>query len=200
MMGLEPTCIQDQNGEGSLTSTAPRRRFFTMLTCQVPGVHHAELNRISRYHCFSVGQSYINQMLPDLTKLVGKSHATNHCLRFGEFKIWLICICTCIFRSTAIMYMRRARLPWETIAKITGHKSTKNLIAYYDTYLEGQGMQVFKNNCWSKYYLRLCWRLYSNWHWCRLHSGRPSSQSGIGEPRWPAEAYWMGRGVCSSGH
>ena len=41
------------------------------------------------------------------------------------------------------MYMRRAGLPWETIAKITGHKNTKNLIAYYDTYLEGQGMQVF---------------------------------------------------------
>ena len=38
------------------------------------------------------------------------------------------------------MYMRRAGLPWETIVKITGHKSTKNLIAYYDTYLEGQGV------------------------------------------------------------
>jgi len=41
------------------------------------------------------------------------------------------------------MYMRRAGLPWETIAKITGHKNTKNLIAYYNTVLEGQGIQVF---------------------------------------------------------
>ena len=40
------------------------------------------------------------------------------------------------------MYMRRAGLAWETIAKITGHKNTKNLIAYYDTVLEGQGIQV----------------------------------------------------------
>ena len=49
-----------------------------------------------------------------------------------------------LFRSTAVMYMRRAGMQWETIAKITGHKGTKNLIAYYDTYLEGQGMQVVR--------------------------------------------------------
>ena len=30
-----------------------------------------------------------------------------------------------MFRSTAILYMRRAGLPWETIAKITGDAAVK---------------------------------------------------------------------------
>ena len=32
--------------------------------------------------------------------------------------------------------MRRAGLPWLTIAKITGHQSVENLIKYYDLSLE----------------------------------------------------------------
>ena len=44
------------------------------------------------------------------------------------------------YRATAIMYMRRAGLPWETIIKITGHKSTANLVKFYDLKLEAQGI------------------------------------------------------------
>ena len=43
------------------------------------------------------------------------------------------------FRATAIIYMRRAGLAWETIVKITGHKSTVNLVKHYDLKLEAQG-------------------------------------------------------------
>lgn len=43
------------------------------------------------------------------------------------------------FRSTAILYMRRAKLDWELICKITGHKNTQNLIRHYDVMLESQG-------------------------------------------------------------
>ena len=35
--------------------------------------------------------------------------------------------------------MRRAGLSWETIVKITGHKSTVNLVKFYDLKLEAQG-------------------------------------------------------------
>ena len=44
-----------------------------------------------------------------------------------------------VYSATAIMYMRRAGLPWETIVKITGHKSTVNLVKHYDLKLEAQG-------------------------------------------------------------
>ena len=34
------------------------------------------------------------------------------------------------------MYMRRSGIPFETIAKVTGHKSVENLIKHYDLVLE----------------------------------------------------------------
>ena len=37
---------------------------------------------------------------------------------------------------TLIKAMRRAGLEWPTIAKITGHKSLKNLVQFYDLNLE----------------------------------------------------------------
>ena len=37
------------------------------------------------------------------------------------------------------MYLRRAGLPWETIIKVTGHKSTVTLVKNYDLKLEAPG-------------------------------------------------------------
>lgn len=58
--------------------------------------------------------------------------------------IWLNVFCSICFllkqyfnfRSTAIIFMRRAGIPWLTIAKITGHSSIENLIKHYDLKLE----------------------------------------------------------------
>ena len=55
--------------------------------------------------------------------------------RFKTYLFLNISIC----RATAVMYMRRAGLSWETIVKITGHKSTVNLVKFYDLKLEAQG-------------------------------------------------------------
>ena len=43
---------------------------------------------------------------------------------------------TPVLRVTSIKAMRRAGVEWPTIAKITGHKSLKNLIEFYDLNLE----------------------------------------------------------------
>ena len=49
----------------------------------MPGVMQRDWNRfIICFFFFSVGQGNINKMMPELTKQVGKEHATNHCLRF----------------------------------------------------------------------------------------------------------------------
>ena len=47
-------------------------------------------------------------------------------------------------RATSIMYMRRAGLSWETIIKITGHRSTVTLVKSYDTSMEAPGKIDFK--------------------------------------------------------
>ena len=64
-----------------------------------------------------------------------------------EFAIFEITIC---FRSSAVIYMRRAGLSWQTIQKITGHKKIDNLIKHYDTIMEAQGNiigQFLLNSC-----------------------------------------------------
>ena len=38
--------------------------------------------------------------------------------------------------ATAIMYMRRCGIPFETIAKVTGHTNVESLIKHYDLALE----------------------------------------------------------------
>ena len=38
--------------------------------------------------------------------------------------------------ATAIMYMRRCGIPFETIGKVTGHKNLESLIKHYDLTLE----------------------------------------------------------------
>ena len=43
--------------------------------------------------------------------------------------------------------MRRAGLPWLTIAKITGHQSVENLIKHYDLSLEVRGEIILKFYC-----------------------------------------------------
>jgi hypothetical protein len=47
-------------------------------------------------------------------------------------------------RATSIMYMRRAGLAWETIIKITGHKSTVTLVQSYDLKMEAHGKMDLK--------------------------------------------------------
>ena len=102
-------------------------------------------------------------MLPKMIQIVGKEHQTNHCLRlllllllFLIFLLYilflpillsalrlyhfLLCLLlTATYRSSSVLYMRRAGLSWELICKITGHSSTANLIKHYDTMLEAQG-------------------------------------------------------------
>ena len=70
-----------------------------------------------------VGPRMLPGMLPSLCKAVGKERCTNHQIR-----------------TTAIIYMRRAGIPWLTIAKITGHQSVENLVKYYDLNLEAPGL------------------------------------------------------------
>ena len=62
-----------------------------------------------------VGKNMIYKMLPELCLACDRPRQTNHSLR-----------------ATAIMYMRRAGLDWETIVKITGHKDTVNIVKFYD--------------------------------------------------------------------
>ena len=68
-------------------------------------------------------------MLPALCEAVGQPRCTNHQIRLNLNRGFFI-------RTTAIIYMRRAGIPWLTIAKITGHQSVENLIKYYDLNLE----------------------------------------------------------------
>ena len=69
-----------------------------------------------------VGPRLLGDMLPALCSAVNQPRCTNHQLR-----------------CTAIIFMRRAGLPWLTIAKITGHQSVENLIKHYDLSLEVRG-------------------------------------------------------------
>ena len=39
-------------------------------------------------------------------------------------------------RATAIMYMRRCGIPFQTIGKLTGHTNLESLIKHYDLSLE----------------------------------------------------------------
>ena len=71
-------------------------------------------------------------MLPALTDAVGRPNQTNH--SEVNIKGYIKTL-----RSTAVMYMRCAGLSWETIIKITGHKSTVNLLKFCDLKLEAQG-------------------------------------------------------------
>jgi len=48
--------------------------------------------------------------------------------------------------------MRRAGLDWELICKITGHKSTQNLIRHYDTMLESQGELCKNTQIFASYF------------------------------------------------
>ena len=50
---------------------------------------------------------------------------------------------TTFLRVTSIKAMRRAGIEWPTIAKITGHKSLKNLMELYDLNLEVTVMTLF---------------------------------------------------------
>ena len=70
-----------------------------------------------------VGRNMIYGMLSQLCAAVGRPRQTNHCVR-----------------ATAVMYMRRAGLEWETIIKITGHSSTVTLVKSYDLRLEAPGL------------------------------------------------------------
>ena len=74
------------------------------------------------------------EMLPALCAAVGEPRCTNHQLRFESY--FLDIFYTYNFRTTAIIYMRRAGVPWLTIAKITGHQSIENLVQHYDLNIE----------------------------------------------------------------
>ena len=76
-------------------------------------------------------------MLPALCEAVEQPKCTNHQIRFSiKFEIEFINNLVIFTRTTSIIYMRRAGIPWLTIAKITEHQSIENLIKYYDLYLE----------------------------------------------------------------
>ena len=70
-----------------------------------------------------VGKNMLSQMIPKLCQILERPRKTNHCLR-----------------ATAVMYMRRAGLSWETIIKITGHKNAVTLVKNYDLRLEAPGL------------------------------------------------------------
>ena len=71
----------------------------------------------------TVGKNKFADMLPTLCEIIGRPRQTNHCIR-----------------STAICYMRRAGMSWETIIKVTGHRSTVTLVKNYDLKLEAPGL------------------------------------------------------------
>ena len=71
----------------------------------------------------TVGKNKFSEMLPTLCEIIGRPRQTNHCIR-----------------STAICYMRRAGMSWETIIKVTGHRSTVTLVKNYDLKLEAPGL------------------------------------------------------------
>ena len=77
-----------------------------------------------------VGPRLLGDMLPALCSAVNQPRCTNHQLR-----------------CTAIIFMRRAGLPWLTIAKITGHQSVENLIKHYDLSVEVRGEIILKFYC-----------------------------------------------------
>ena len=59
---------------------------------------------------------------------------TNTSLRYYYF---FILVLTCSpSRATCVMYMRRCGIPFETIAKVTGHQNLESLIKHYDLQLE----------------------------------------------------------------
>ena len=94
-------------------------------------------------------------MLPALCEAVEQPKCTNHQIRFSiKFEIEFINNLVIFTRTTSIIYMRRAGIPWLTIAKITGHQSIENLIKYYDLNLE-----ACKLNYISMYFIVLCRRL-----------------------------------------
>ena len=99
-----------------------------------------------------MGKNTIFGMLPALTDAVSKPTFciawSDHIIMFmyvpflvylNKFRQIKIMFDINVFQGTAIMYMRRAGLPWETIVKITGHASTVNLVKFYDLKLEAQG-------------------------------------------------------------
>jgi len=66
-----------------------------------------------------VGKETLSQALPALCVMVKSKKCTNHQIR-----------------ASAIMYMRRAGISFNTIQKITGHKSVESLVQNYDLSLE----------------------------------------------------------------
>ena len=67
-------------------------------------------------------------------------------------------------RATAIIFMRRAGLPWLTISKITGHRDVANLVKYYDLKLEVIYTELYKSTVY-------CTALYSSELNCSLSLG-----------------------------
>ena len=65
-----------------------------------------------------VRKNMLSQMLPKLCQILERPRKTNHCLR-----------------ATAVMYMRRAGLSWETIIK-----NAVTLVKNYDLRLEAPGL------------------------------------------------------------
>ena len=78
-------------------------------------------------------------MLPNLCDAVERPRQTNHSIRLFLKRLSETRFNKKINRATAIMYLRRAGLPWETIIKVTGHKSTVTLVKNYDLKLEAPG-------------------------------------------------------------
>ena len=74
----------------------------------------------------TVGKNKFSEMLPTLCEIIGRPRQTNHCIR-----------------STAICYMRRAGMSWETIIKVRPF------------------FKVWPNKCWN-YYLGDRAPLYSH--------------------------------------
>jgi hypothetical protein len=73
-------------------------------------------------------------------------------------------------RATSIMYMRRAGLSWETIIKITGHRSAVTLVKSYDLTMEAPGKSLATCRKPSDFNFVQAWR------WWRAPSGMDRSR------------------------
>ena len=114
-MSLVPDKSTKTNVEGGFLFQTPRRGSLKFKLHDA-GTLLYEPNK-------KVGRNMVYGMLPQLCAAVGRPRQTNHCVR-----------------ATAVMYMRRAGLEWETIIKITGHSSTVTLVKSYDLRLEAPGL------------------------------------------------------------
>ena len=86
-----------------------------------------------------VGVHTLENMLPTLCEIVKEERCTNHRLRATAGKSLQIRY-SIFYILFAVMYMRRAKLPWETIIKITGHATAVSLVKHYDLRLEAPGL------------------------------------------------------------